>query len=329
MWHDDRLLIDGDLVAAYGTRTYETIDPTTGLVLGTAADATVADADRAVAAARRAFDTTTWSTDHAFRARCLRQLHEALVRQPEELRQLIIAEVGLARHAHARSRRRRRRSSMVRWYADLLDSYEFTEDLGEAEVHGAMHQRWVEKEAVGVVAAIVPYNYPRPDHPGEGRAGARRRVHRRREGPTADAVGHLGARPRSSPRAPTSPPASSTCSPPRRSRSASSLVTDPRVDMVSFTGSTAVGRRIMAAASDTVKKVFLELGGKSAFIVLDDADLDLARACSPASRSAPTPARAAPSPPACSCREAKLAEAVELVGARWPASPTATPPTRR
>ena len=54
------------------------------------------------------------------------------------------------------------------------------------------------------------------------------------------------------------------------------LTTDPRVDMVSFTGSTAVGRRIMAAASDTVKKVFLELGGKSAYIVLDDADLGLA-----------------------------------------------------
>jgi aldehyde dehydrogenase (NAD+) len=54
------------------------------------------------------------------------------------------------------------------------------------------------------------------------------------------------------------------------------LTTDPRVDMVSFTGSTPTGRRIMAAASDTVKKVFLELGGKSAFVVLDDADLDLA-----------------------------------------------------
>ena len=51
------------------------------------------------------------------------------------------------------------------------------------------------------------------------------------------------------------------------------LVTDPRVDMVSFTGSTAVGKHIMALASGTVKKVFLELGGKSANIILDDADL--------------------------------------------------------
>src|SRR5690606_41432043 len=54
------------------------------------------------------------------------------------------------------------------------------------------------------------------------------------------------------------------------------LVTSPLVDMVSFTGSTAAGRRIMADASGTLKKVFLELGGKSAFVVLDDAPLDLA-----------------------------------------------------
>ena len=51
------------------------------------------------------------------------------------------------------------------------------------------------------------------------------------------------------------------------------LSTDPRVDQVSFTGSTATGRKVMASAADTVKKVFLELGGKSAFVILDDADL--------------------------------------------------------
>ncbi len=51
------------------------------------------------------------------------------------------------------------------------------------------------------------------------------------------------------------------------------LATDPRVDLVSFTGSTATGKSVMRAASDSLKKVFLELGGKSAFVVLDDADL--------------------------------------------------------
>ena len=56
------------------------------------------------------------------------------------------------------------------------------------------------------------------------------------------------------------------------------LAEDPRVDLVSFTGSTATGRAVMAAAAQTIKKVFLELGGKSAFIVLDDADLASASA---------------------------------------------------
>lgn len=72
LWHEERLLVDGRLTAAEDGRTYPTIDPSTGEELGRAADATVADADRAVAAARRAFDTTDWATDVAFRARCLR-----------------------------------------------------------------------------------------------------------------------------------------------------------------------------------------------------------------------------------------------------------------
>ena len=55
---------------------------------------------------------------------------------------------------------------------------------------------------------------------------------------------------------------------------AEDLVTDPRVDLISFTGSTAVGRRIMEKGAPTLKRLFLELGGKSADIVLDDADLD-------------------------------------------------------
>lgn len=49
---------------------------------------------------------------------------------------------------------------ITEWYVDLLERYEFTDDLGEVEARGAMHHRWIEKEAVGVVAAIVPYNFP-------------------------------------------------------------------------------------------------------------------------------------------------------------------------
>ena len=80
------------------------------------------------------------------------------------------------------------------------------------------------------------------------------------------------------------------------------LVTDPRVDLITFTGSTAVGKRIMEKGAPTLKRVFLELGGKSATIVLDDAPDFAAASC--ARWSVFTPGRAAPSQRVCSCRAA-------------------------
>ncbi|HET6663575.1 MAG TPA: aldehyde dehydrogenase family protein, partial [Acidimicrobiales bacterium] len=274
MWHEDRLLINGDLVPADGDRTYETIDPASGEPLGPAANASVGDARRATQAARRASDTTPWATDAAFRAHCLRQLHDGLVADQEDLRRLLIADVGLP-HMLTLGPGLDTPIEIVGWYADLAEKYEFTEDLGVAEVRGGLHDRWVEKEAVGVVSAIVPYNYPvqitlaklvpalaagctvvvkAPPQTPWITAALGRVVAERTDIPpgvvnvlTSDAV-EVGE----------------------------ALVTDPLVDMVSFTGSTAAGRKIMAAAGDTVKKVFLELGGKSAFVVLDDADMELA-----------------------------------------------------
>lgn len=90
------LLIDGKLVPGSGG-TFEVINPATEEVLGAAADATPTDMDVAIAAARRAFDDTTWSRDHAFRARCLRQLRDALLAHIEEFREITIAEVGAPR----------------------------------------------------------------------------------------------------------------------------------------------------------------------------------------------------------------------------------------
>ena len=80
--HEERLLIDGKLVEASGGRTYENVNPATEEVIGVAADASPEDIDRAIAAARRAFDETDWSRDHALRARCIRQLQEAYQEQP-------------------------------------------------------------------------------------------------------------------------------------------------------------------------------------------------------------------------------------------------------
>ena len=89
-----RMLIDGELVEASSGKTFDNINPATEEVLGPVADASAEDMQRAIAAARRAFDETDWSTNRAFRQQCLRQLHEAIVSEQEELRHLLVAEVG-------------------------------------------------------------------------------------------------------------------------------------------------------------------------------------------------------------------------------------------
>ena len=83
---ESRLLIGGELRGASNGATFENIDPATEEVLGECADGTKEDMDAAVAAARRAFDETSWSEDHAFRKKCLMQLHDALQEAKESLR---------------------------------------------------------------------------------------------------------------------------------------------------------------------------------------------------------------------------------------------------
>ena len=274
MWHEERLLIDGEHGPAEAGRVYETVNPTTGAVLGTAADATVGDAHRAIDSARRAFDTTSWATDLDLRVRCLRQLHDALVANQDDLRTLLIAENGLP-HALTQGPGLDTPVEMITWYADLVEKYEFTEDLGVSESMGRLSTRWVEKEPVGVVGAIVPYNYP-------VQISLAKLVPALAAGCTVvlkappqvpwitAALGKVVAEQTDIPPGVVNILTSSEVA------VGEALVTSPLVDMISFTGSTAAGRRIMAAASDTVKKVFLELGGKSAFVVMDDAPLDLA-----------------------------------------------------
>ncbi len=274
MGYEDRLLIDGELVAAEGGRTFATLNPATGAVICELADATVGDADRAVAAARRAFDETDWATDRDLRLRSLRQLHQALIDHADELRPLIVADVG-APVMLTEGPQQDTPVGMIEWYADLLERYEFSEDLGLSEFRGTPQQRWVEREPIGVAAAIVPYNYPL-------QITLAKLVPALAAGCTVVAKGapqtplvtnYLGRMIAEHTDIPAGVVNMLTDS---GSEVGAALTTDPRVDMVTFTGSTPTGRRIMAAASDTVKKVFLELGGKSAFVVLDDADLALA-----------------------------------------------------
>jgi acyl-CoA reductase-like NAD-dependent aldehyde dehydrogenase len=263
-----RLLIDGRLVEA--PSTFASVNPATGQVLGAAPDATPAQAQEAIAAARRAFDTTTWATDADLRARCLDQLYAALVKHKEELRDLTIAEVGAPRML-THSAQLDEPIEMVRYYADLLRSYPMTEELGEAQIRGQRHRRWVEKEAAGVVAAIIPYNYPNQLALAKLApalaAGCTVVLKGAPQTPLITlALGELIAEHTDIPAGVVNVITSADAA------TGEILTTHPDIDMVSFTGSTITGRRIMAAASATVKKVFLELGGKSAMVVLDDAD---------------------------------------------------------
>ena len=154
-----RLLIDGKLVDAASGATFANVNPATEEVIGQVADAGAADMDRAIGAARRAFDETDWSTNRSLRRRCLQQLKDALDRERETLRPQIVAEVGtpiMLTYAI-------QLDSCIddlQWDIDLIDSYEWEQDLPVNEFMGMRSARRVVKEPVGVVGAITPWNFP-------------------------------------------------------------------------------------------------------------------------------------------------------------------------
>ncbi|WP_193613868.1 aldehyde dehydrogenase [Nocardioides lijunqiniae] len=266
-----RLLVDGELVAASDGATYPILNPATGAEIGRAPDATAEDVDAAIAAARRAFDESGWATDVALRVRCLRQLHQALLDHADDFRALTTAEVGMPGFMMGAAGFDVPVEGLA-WVTDLLESYEFETDLGVAKPMGIASRRTVRREPVGVVAAITPWNVPT-------------QINLAKVGPALAAGCTVVLKP--APDTPwvacelgrlvaehtDLPPGVLNVVTPRSNDVAAVLSTDPRVDMVSFTGSTATGRAIMAAAAPTLKKVFLELGGKSAAIALDDADV--------------------------------------------------------
>jgi aldehyde dehydrogenase (NAD+) len=275
------LFIDGKLVAG-GAGRFANINPATEEVLGTAANADAEDMSRAIDAARRAFDRTDWSTNTELRVRCVRQLRDAMREQIEELREITMAEVGAPRMLTGMAQLEGPVADLS-FGADTAESYSWRTDLGVASPMGIATQRTIVREAVGVVGAITPWNFPH-------------QINLAKIGPALAAGNTVVLKP-----APDTPwcaavlgelVAEHTDIPPGVLNIVTSddhavgaiLSSDPRVDMVSFTGSTATGRAVMAAGAATIKKVFLELGGKSAFLVLDDADL--AGACSMAAFTA-------------------------------------------
>ena len=264
------LLIDGHLREATGGARFENVDPSTGEAIGTCADASAADLDQAIAAARRAFDETRWSGDAAFRKRCLTQLHAGLVSEIENLRSILVAEAGVP-------------VALTHWYqldpvlddllywCDMIDRFPLETELPVRDVMGRPTRRTLRREPYGVVGAITPWNVP---------------LHliNVKLGPALASGNTVVLKP--PPDAPWTAAtfarivAGKTEIPPGVVNVVTSsdhaigerLVADRRVDLVSFTGSTATGKRIMQVGSGNLKRLFLELGGKSAHIVLDDVD---------------------------------------------------------
>ncbi|MGH3411627.1 MAG: aldehyde dehydrogenase [Marmoricola sp.] len=266
-----RMLVDGKLVEASAGATYPIINPANGEEIGQAPDAAPSDVDAAVAAARRAFDETDWATDVALRVRCLRQLHRALLDDADDFRELTTTEVGMPTFMMSAAGFDVPVDGL-RWVIDLAEAYDYESDLGVAEPMGIPTRRTVRREPVGVVAAITPWNVPTQINLAKiGPALASGCTVVLKPAPDtpwlACELGRLVAEHTDI------PPGVLNVVSPRSDEAAAILTTDPRVDMVSFTGSAATGREIMAAAAPTLKKVSLELGGKSAAIVLDDADV--------------------------------------------------------
>ena len=269
---ESRMLIDGKLVDASDGNTFENFNPATEELLGQVADGTPEDMERAIVAARRAFDETDWSTNRAFRKHCLEQLKTALDVEREELREQLILEVGAPRLLTYGPQLDAPLNDAITFPAGLIDTYAWETDIGDTlDMRGNMNSRRVVKEPAGVVGAIVPWNFPfevsitkvaqalatgntvilkpAPDTPWNATLVAR------------VAAEHTDI-----------PPGVLNIVTSSDHQVGEQLTLSPAVDLISFTGSTAVGKRIMEKGAATLKRLFLELGGKSATIVLDDAD---------------------------------------------------------
>ncbi|MFN8225828.1 MAG: aldehyde dehydrogenase [Mycobacterium sp.] len=268
----DRLYIDGDWVAPAGDSMFDVIDSHSEQLYFRVAEAQPADMDLAVGAARRAFDHGPWPRlPHAERAEFLRAIADRLEARAEAYGQMWPRESGVV--LGTAQMLGPLDAATVRYYADLADTFPFEEAVTPTpSAFGAAFGLRV-REPVGVAGLIVPWNAPStllvsklapallagctvvakmsPEAPSAGYLMAE----------IADEVGL--------------PPGVFNMLTGDREVS-ELLVRDPRVDKISFTGSTAAGRRIAGICGERIARCTLELGGKSAAVVLDDADLGFA-----------------------------------------------------
>ncbi|HEX4579813.1 MAG TPA: aldehyde dehydrogenase family protein [Candidatus Dormibacteraeota bacterium] len=260
MQHSESLFVDGAWVASTGEGWIPVENPATEEVIARVPNGSAEDVDRAVAAARAAFPG--WSaTPVAERARCIAALRDGLEARQQEIADAITAEMG-APAKLAMTVQTGLPLQVLGGYVALAATVEQTETVGNSVV---LH------EPVGVVAAITPWNYPL--HQSIAKlapallAGCTV-VHKPSE--VAPLSAYIVAEVAESIGLPAGVYnlVSGT-----GETVGEALARHPDVDMVSFTGSTRAGRRVGAVAAETVKRVALELGGKSANVVLEDADL--------------------------------------------------------
>lgn len=272
MQFESKMLIDGKLVDAASGKTFANVNPATEEIIGHVADASAEDMQAAIAAARRAFDETDWSTNRSFRKHCLGQFQEALEGEREQIREELILEVGCPRMVTYGPQLDAPLEFALNYPAGLIDEFAWDTELPDVpDLRGTLTTRRVWKEAVGVVGAIVPWNYPIEVSLNKlGQALATGNTVVLKPAPdtpfNATRIGRLVAENTDI------PPGVLNVVPSSDHLVGEELTISPLVDLISFTGSTVVGKRIMEKGAPTMKRLFLELGGKSPTIVLDDAD---------------------------------------------------------
>jgi len=255
----DKIYINGSWIASTGTGTLEVIDSTTEEVMATIPDGTAEDVDKAVQAAAAAFPA--WSaTSREERAKVLTRIGEALAARTDEIAAIISHEVGMPMTLSGAIQVGLPAGAFAD-AAKAVEAFPWEEEVGNS---------LVVREPVGVVGAITPWNYPlyqivlkvapalaagctvvlKPSEVAPLNAFALAEVIHEVGLPAGVFNLVTGVGP----------------------VVGEAIASHPKVDMVSFTGSTRAGKRVMELASDSIKRVSLELGGKSANILLDDAD---------------------------------------------------------
>jgi acyl-CoA reductase-like NAD-dependent aldehyde dehydrogenase len=268
-----KLFIDGEFVEAAGGQRFETRNPSDGSTIAAVAGAGPPDVDRAVVAARKAFDEGPWPRmTPRERSKIMVRMGELLAGRQSELSDVEARDAG---HTVRMANLFTIPLGVYHWQylAEAAERIELTQTVPRTDFPAPAWE-FVHREPYGVCAGIIPWNFPfimAVWKAAPALATGNTLVLKPASYTPLSAL-HLAEVAQEA----GLPKGVLNVIPATGAVAGETLVADPRVDKVAFTGSTEVGRRIMQVASGTVKKVTLELGGKSANIILDDADLDIA-----------------------------------------------------